>query len=153
MNIIQKLRNVSKNKKGFTLVELIVVLVILAILLAILVPGLITWIQRARDRQVIVDARTVYLSAQTILTEQELGLGGGGTIAVVTNSNGRVNGAGAGADVAELAALTKQYEASVPYNGQSEVITGMTYTDVARGKTATLTISPDGANWAVSDAR
>ena len=72
MNIIERLRKVKLNKKGFTLVELIVVLVILAILLAILVPSLIGWIGRARDREVLVNARTVYLAAQTVLTENEI---------------------------------------------------------------------------------
>lgn len=39
----------SKNKKGFTLVETIVVLVILTILAAILVPSLVGWINRANE--------------------------------------------------------------------------------------------------------
>ena len=43
------MKKVSKSsKKGFTLVELIVVLVILAILAAMLVPALTGYIKRAR---------------------------------------------------------------------------------------------------------
>ena len=38
--MISKMREKCKNKKGFTLVELIVVLLILAILIALLVPAL-----------------------------------------------------------------------------------------------------------------
>ena len=41
----------NKKKKGFTLVELIVVLVILAILAAILIPALLGYIDRAREKK------------------------------------------------------------------------------------------------------
>ncbi|MBO4346477.1 MAG: prepilin-type N-terminal cleavage/methylation domain-containing protein [Lachnospiraceae bacterium] len=59
----------SKNKKGFTLVELIVVLVILAILAAILIPALIGFIDRAREKQDVLDARNLLQATQAELTE------------------------------------------------------------------------------------
>lgn len=43
----------DNKKKGFTLVELIVVLVILAILAALLIPALTGYIDKAKERQVI----------------------------------------------------------------------------------------------------
>lgn len=58
-----------KKNQGFTLVELIVVLVILAILAAILVPALLGYIDRAKDNQDILNARTLYTSAQTVASE------------------------------------------------------------------------------------
>ena len=54
----------KKNNKGFTLVELIVVLVILAILAAILVPALLGYIDRAREKQYVLNARSFYTAAQ-----------------------------------------------------------------------------------------
>lgn len=42
-----------KDKKGFTLVELIVVLVILAILAALLIPALTGYIDRANEEKVL----------------------------------------------------------------------------------------------------
>ncbi|MEG2233916.1 MAG: prepilin-type N-terminal cleavage/methylation domain-containing protein [Oscillospiraceae bacterium] len=62
--------NLRKNKKGFTLVELVVVLVILAILISIMVPGMTKWIDKANDKAVLVEARTYLLAAQTIASEE-----------------------------------------------------------------------------------
>lgn len=52
------------DNKGFTLVELIVVLVILAILAAILVPALLGYIDRARNQQIVLNARSCYTASQ-----------------------------------------------------------------------------------------
>ncbi|MCR4649231.1 MAG: type II secretion system GspH family protein [Lachnospiraceae bacterium] len=54
----------SKNNKGFTLVELIVVLVILAILAAILVPALLGYIDRAREKQYVLNAKSFLTATQ-----------------------------------------------------------------------------------------
>lgn len=58
----------KKNNKGFTLVELIVVLVILAILAAILVPALLGYIDRAREKQYVLNARSAYTATQAELS-------------------------------------------------------------------------------------
>lgn len=63
--MIQKLRSHKKgNNKGFTLVELIVVLVILAILAAILVPALLGYIDRAKQQQIVLNAKSCLTAAQ-----------------------------------------------------------------------------------------
>lgn len=67
--LMKKLWDKKDTKKGFTLVELIVVLVILAILAAIMVPSLIGWIDKAKEKQVILEARNAYLAAQEIVQE------------------------------------------------------------------------------------
>lgn len=64
------LKNLKNNKKkGFTLVELIVVLVILAILAALLIPALTGYIDKAKEKSVIAETRSVVMAAQTLGNE------------------------------------------------------------------------------------
>ena len=55
--------------KGFTLVELIVVLAILAILAAMLIPSLTGYIDKAKEKEDVSNARTVLVSSQSVLSE------------------------------------------------------------------------------------
>lgn len=59
-----------KNKKGFTLVELIVVLVILVILAALLIPALTGYIDKANEEKVVATTRMVVMAAQTEASEK-----------------------------------------------------------------------------------
>ena len=65
---MKKLRN--NKKKGFTLVELIVVLVILAILAALLIPALTGYIDRAKRKAIVAETRQVVMAAQTLVDEE-----------------------------------------------------------------------------------
>lgn len=75
--MLEKIRSMKKDNKGFTLVELIVVLVILAILAALLIPALSGYIEKAKEKQIIAETRQAVMAAQTIADEKTAKLGAG----------------------------------------------------------------------------
>lgn len=71
MTFMQKLRKSAKEKKGFTLIELIIVIAIIAILIALIAPNLVKFLSTAKSTSVDANAKTAYTSIQTYLTENE----------------------------------------------------------------------------------
>ncbi|WP_425805720.1 type II secretion system protein [Desulfitobacterium sp. Sab5] len=57
--------NLKKNKKGFTLVELVVVIAIIGILATILVPRFIGYTDDAREKATISEAKNIRTIADT----------------------------------------------------------------------------------------
>lgn len=110
--MLKKLQEMKKNgKKGFTLVELIVVIAIIIVLMAILIPLLTTYINNANDAKGDANARAVYSAAaawganqiakdQTIAANQKVGetelekyfgnVKSGAAIEAVMNADGSV---------------------------------------------------------------
>ena len=56
----------KKNRGGFTLVEMIVVLVIIAILASLMLGALNGYIDKAKEKEVLADCRSVVLAANTV---------------------------------------------------------------------------------------
>lgn len=69
--MVQYNKNIKNKKKGFTLVELMVVLAITAILAALVGGGLIAYTRLARFEKNEVNARTLFQTAQISLTRME----------------------------------------------------------------------------------
>ena len=136
-----------KDKKGFTLVELIVVLVILAILAALLVPALTGYIDKARNKQIVAETRSAVMAAQTLVDEAysrstqavtATTTGTDDTTEVAVGSEKVSN-----ADVAKLAELTAANIKRIEISAEGKV-TKLIYTN---GKTCTYSTGAkiDGA--------
>ena len=121
--MLEKIRKL-KDRKGYTLVELIVVLVILAILAALLVPALTGYIDKARNQSIIADTRSCVMAAQTIASESY-----GASTSVTVLRTDSTNYAGAETNTDYATAITKL----------AEVKGTVTEVTVTNGKVATLT--------------
>lgn len=59
------------NKKGFTLIELIVVIAILAVLALILVPSVMNYVTQAQNASKLANARSAYSTAALDVATEE----------------------------------------------------------------------------------
>lgn len=84
--MIKKLRQSRKNKKGFTLVELIVVIVIILVLAAVLVPSVLRYVEKARQASCKADAAATLVELQATLADA---YAEGGTIVYPTEVLGK----------------------------------------------------------------
>lgn len=128
--MMNKLR--KNNKKGFTLVELIVVLVILAILAAFLVPSLTGYIDKAKEKEIIAETRQTVMAAQTIVDEIYATQNIGGAAITLETTDGFTKAA-----IADLAEVDAANITGVTV--ADGVVTQVTYTK--NGKTCTYTQS------------
>ena len=138
---MKKLWEKKNSKKGFTLVELIVVLVILAILAAIMVPSLIGWIDKAKEKQAVLEARNVYLATQTVVFERQAH----GTTLDADLTTAEYS------EISDLTSLaisdTNLPKANISIDDDTGIVEGMTYT-TSDGYTATYA---KATGWTISD--
>ena len=67
--MLKKVRKMMSDRKGFTLVELIVVLVILSVLAAMLAPTMTGYIDKAKEKKVEAKLHQVVVAAQALVDE------------------------------------------------------------------------------------
>ena len=85
------MKKILKNKKGFTLMELIIVMIIVAVLAAALIPSFLNFVSRARNDSLYAQARVGMVAAQVLITEGGKPIGSGvtyGTIEDLENAAG-----------------------------------------------------------------
>lgn len=131
MTMLKKMR--ENKKKGFTLVELIVVLVILAILAALLIPALTGYIDKAREKSVTAETRQAVMAAQTI-ADEEYGKATGTAAATDEDIKKVLQGTDSYGDVKKLAEVDGTINDVTVSGGK---ITNLQYTDKAGNKTCT----------------
>ncbi|CAM3777236.1 prepilin-type N-terminal cleavage/methylation domain-containing protein [Clostridium perfringens] len=66
------LRKQNKKKKGFTLIELIIVIAIIAILAAIAIPNFLAIQRKARVKADIASAKTIYDATSALIAEGKI---------------------------------------------------------------------------------
>lgn len=142
MKLMQKLRNARKDKKGFTLTEMIVVLVIIVILIALLVPTLVGYIDKAKEKSVMAEGKMVLTAAQTVVSEkygESKKLDGTGVTdanpgtCTYTVAKANETGTDNKGEIAKLAEMTKNGSATISVVDYK--VTKIEYT--SGGKTAT----------------
>lgn len=101
--LIKRLR---KNKKGFTLIELIVVIAIIGVLMAILIPSMTGYVRNSRITTANANARQVFQASQTFLTF----IDGQGT---PVTAAGSIDGSATGGTITITAANTAGFPAAV----------------------------------------
>lgn len=123
--MLAKLKNRLNNRKGFTLIELIVVIAIIAILAAVLIPRFAGFTQRANRSAVVATAKTINTAIATLVAD--------GVDAATIQG---YDGTGSGVDVA-ITNLT----GLIPADGVLEITNGAnsTFTYAAGGYTVTYT--------------
>ena len=143
----KKLNN--NKKKGFTLVELIVVLVILAILAALLIPALTGYIDKAREKNIIAETRQAVMAAQTLVDEKyavratsstEITVGSGADVtfeAIKTLAEVKGN-------ITEVTLVKSTDSEAKDHNIGVGAIKKLVYTN--SGKTCTYMVVPDGTD-------
>ena len=112
-------------RKGFTLVELIVVLVILSILLAITVPSMTGWIKKARHTQAEVECRACVVAAQTLVSEKYAA----DTLSAWYGGTDLTSGGAAACrqDIFDLAGVSGKSIESVQYDSAAYSVTYLKY--------------------------
>ena len=133
--MFEKIRKL-KDRKGFTLVELIVVLVILAILAALLIPALTGYIDKANKEKIVSECRMVVMAAQTEASELYGKMDGGKLAFDATNTADKYDAA-----VKTLSETKGEYKIELYNNGSVHTVQywnsgwTVTYTDGTYGDT------------------
>ncbi len=143
--MIKKLQAL-RAKKGFTLVELIVVIAIIGVLAAILVPTMMGMVTKSRVTSVDSTAKSLADTVVTWMSEVEANggkiPGGAGTVYTITISNtGATNSDFDAADVAKLTQrITDDYSLTANSHGtvyiKDRKVLGAVYYDSASASTA-----------------
>lgn len=67
--MLKRLRENRKSKKGFTLVELIVVIVIILVLSAVMVPNVLKYVEKSQKANCKADAGTILVDLQAQIAD------------------------------------------------------------------------------------
>ncbi|EGT0000402.1 prepilin-type N-terminal cleavage/methylation domain-containing protein [Clostridium perfringens] len=84
------LKRQNKKKKGFTLIELIIVIAIIAILAAIAIPNFLSIQRKARVKADIASAKTIYDATSALIAEGKIISTDKGVVFTLDSNTGKV---------------------------------------------------------------
>jgi len=147
----------KSTKRGFTLVELIVVIVILAVLAAMLVPALIGYIDRARKEKDYQTASTVYAAAQAAVTEAygkgtikekaELTIKGSDTYATIKKDDGTKVDVSWNEAVRDLAGVSEDKVADIWFTTDENLVIDACKVLITNNNTSVVYEMKDTGEW------
>lgn len=120
-----------KSKKGFTLVELMIVVVIMAILVAVAVPIFSAVTSNARKKTCAANQREIQAQFNNAAMSDILTFTSGKTLTLATDANGNP-GTWDGDATADLDEVAKLFQ-KVPYCPEKNATITVTFTDVVVG--------------------
>lgn len=97
------MKKLTKNNKGFSLVELIVVIAIMAVLVGVLAPQLIKYVEKSREATDIQNCDSIATSLKTYFADKE---GFTGSVSVSVTSTGAAATGSTAIDTAADTALS-----------------------------------------------
>ena len=132
------MKKTLRNKKGFTLAELLIVVAIIAVLVAIAIPIFSSQLEKSREAVDAANIRSAYAEVSAnVLTEE-------GAITAKQEGNVTINAVEA-TDTTMTATVTLTQK-KPDWQGTAPTIGGMTCTTKPKdGGTATITVNRDGS--------
>lgn len=142
------MKKTLRNKKGFTLAELLIVVAIIAVLVAIAIPIFTSQLEKAREATDEANLRSIYAEgAAALLTED--------TTATTDIKDGKLTVSTAnGVTTAKIELKLSQQKDGLQNGAESVNIGGIDIPDAnwKAGKVITFTLSSDGTTPTVSNA-